>query len=65
MQVSRKINDMQKQAGSAHNDARQLGFDLLDRKEDGEHNCVGSVDISGIIATLDDFFLESILLDRA
>ena len=41
-----------------------MKFGSFDGREDGEHDFVGLVDISNILATQGDFFFGMIPLDR-
>ena len=45
-------------------DAREVGFGLLNGRDDGDVICLGLVKISKLLITQDDFFHGMMLLDR-
>ena len=48
--ASCRIDDTDKYANFCNNDASEVKFDSFDGRNDGVHNCVGLVEISGIFA---------------
>ena len=45
-------------ANASNNDPREVKLFLFDGWYDGEHSGIGSMEISNIFATQDDFFYE-------
>ena len=56
MQVSWKINDIDRDINSNNNDAGDVIFSQLDNGHGGEHRAAGYVAISTIMATQGNFF---------
>ncbi len=61
--MSWRINNTHKYGNFSNNDARNVKSGSFDGGEDDEHNGVGLVEISSILAAQDEFFFETTPFD--